>query len=83
MRGVVTDMRTLKGMAVKGLIKLHPHTGKKVRHWSGQMIPCRYIDDVTARIPFEYKGVKYTRKFFDGCIMPFVVRIDAELPSFV
>ena len=65
-------------MAKNGLILLHKDTGKKVRHWSGQMVTAYYVDDVCEGVkkPFEFRGRKYTLKYFSGCFNPFVVDID-------
>lgn len=77
-RTVVPGVETLKAMARAGLIKLHADTGKKVRHWSGQITTAYYIDDVCAGVcrPFKFLGREYTLKYFDGCFCPFVVDID-------
>lgn len=84
---VVTNMRTLRAMSKAGFIKLSPETGKTVRHWTGQRVNARYVDCGGPKMPrslrFEWRGVEYTLKYFDGCFCPFVVRADAtNLPSF-
>jgi len=79
---VIMDLRTLKGMAAKGHITLARETGCKVRHWTGQTVVARYVDNAAKR-EWEYKGIKYRLHYFDGCFCPFVVRSDAvNLPKF-
>jgi hypothetical protein len=73
---IVKDLRTLKAMERRGLVTLHPDTGKVLRHPMGGKIRCWYVDE--AEFIFEYKGERYMRKFFDGCFFPFIVKLEKE-----
>lgn len=68
---IVNWVPTLKAMAKLGHITLHDDTGHKVKHWTGQIITCHYIQD--GKREFEYKGKTYGTRYFDGCFSPFVV----------
>lgn len=79
MEQVVNDMSILKGMQTKGLIKFHPQTGTKITGlYGGKKFTCHYVDDRCEGVPtiFEYKGKKYTLKYFSGCFCPYVVRVE-------
>jgi hypothetical protein len=72
---VVRNVKTLKAMAEKGLIKLLPETGTKIKGlYSNKTFPCVYVDDYGDGVHggFEYKGVKYRLKYFSGCFYPYV-----------
>jgi len=77
-RIVVPDLDTLKAMARAGLIKPHADTGRRVRHWTGQIVTACYVDGIGSSLePFVYKGRHYRLKYYDGCFSPFVVDMDA------
>lgn len=90
---IIQDMKLLREMAKAGHIVLHEDTGKKVRHWTGQMVTAYYIDGVMTNSSWKFrfrhltirgKGVDYAIKYFDGCFCPFVVMLDGDLgPAFV
>ena len=86
---IVRDMRTLNAMAKRGLIKLDNATGETV-WWNGQSSKAYYIDgygdkanrkwsDSDGCSAFEYKGERFTVRFFDGCFYPFVVKVNKEV----
>lgn len=83
---VVCDMRVLKAMERRGFITLHHQTGEKVGHWTGMTCRAWYVDgpgpDVHPYKPFEYKGVQYELRYFDGCFHQFVCRKGA-IPAHV
>lgn len=75
-RTVVPSVATLRAMAKACLIELHRDTGRKVGHWTGQLVTARYIEKALVPEPFEFRGRRYRLKYFDGCSCPFVVDID-------
>lgn len=82
---IVTDYRTLKAMERKGFIVT---MDGQERHWTGRMVRNYFVQAGPKlpewRAPFQYKGVDYRLRYFDGCLHPFVTRLDAtNLPSFV
>ena len=81
---ILEDIPTLKAMAKKGYIKLHNQTGKKIRGlYSSKTFICTYISGLGEGVssPFQFKGVHYQVKYFDGCFCPYVVQIHS--PKFV
>lgn len=88
MCAVVSDMRILKAMARRGFVIPHKHWGMLTKHWTGAYVKAFYIQGDGPKAEaggyFEYKGIRYRTKYFDGCFYPFVVRADANnLPAFV
>lgn len=76
---VVAKLAVLRAMARAGLIKLHPHTGRKVRHWSGQTVTAHYVDDTCPGVGrrFEFQGRQYQLKYLEGCFFPFIFDVSA------
>ena len=65
-------------MIKAGLVIEHDdYKHKKVRHWSGSMVPVYYVAGVAEGVQeqFTYKGRQYELKYFDGCFAPFVIDI--------
>ena len=86
-KAIVSDHRTLRGMEIAGFIDRHGMASSRERHWSGATVKVITVSpgpkltnwyDV-----FNYKGVDYRIRYFDGCFHPFVTRLDADLPKFV
>ena len=71
----VRNIRTLKAMANRGLITLHPQTGTKIFGlYGGKSFTCYYVDDAPSR--FIYKGATYGAKYFPGCFFPYIIFIN-------
>lgn len=70
---IVTDGRTLRGMAKAGHI-VWPVTVAKQVHSGHPYVNDRKSDGTYLPTRFTYKGVKYLLKYFDGCFFQFVVR---------
>ena len=85
MNAIITDKRTLRAMERAGFIVTFLNT--KDRHWTGRVHTPRYVDAgpklASWATPFTYKGEQFRLCYFDGCMMPFVTRIGAQLPTFV
>lgn len=82
---VINNVPLLRAMAKEGCITLHPDTGQKVRHWTGQLVTATYVRG-SSNSKFTYNGKKYCLKYFDGCFCPFVVLVEnpqQKLPDFV
>lgn len=88
---VVSSMPMLRGMQKAGLIEFNHATGKKVRHWTGQIVKAYYVNGPGPKhpeasrgrlyvsvAPFEYRKKMYRLRFLDGCFCPFVV-VDDKL----
>lgn len=83
---IVNNINTLRGMARRGFISLHPMTWKVERHWTGMMVRNVFVQEVPGRqwnAPFEYKGKKYRLRYFEGCFHPFVVTLDDDGKTYV
>ena len=81
---ILNHIPELRAMAKRGLITLSPDTGRKVKHWTGQIVTACYISEGPRE--FTYKGKKYGIRYFDGCFNPFVVCLNEDSknkPSFV
>ena len=79
-RTVVANRRLVTGMIKAGLVIEHDdYKLKKVRHWSGSMVPVYYVSGVAegVREPFEFRGRQYELKFFAGCFAPFIIDVQA------
>lgn len=69
---IVENLNTLKAMERKGLITFHNQTGTKIQGlYSDQKFTCYYIADGLSN--FDYKGKKYSTRYFSGCFCPYVV----------
>ena len=58
---IITDGRTLRGMATKGHIQYPVDKGHP------------YVDHEGLPRRFEYKGKDYSIDYFSGCFYPFVI----------
>ncbi len=68
----VNDIRTLRKLALLGVVKLHDHTGEIVRHVIGMLVRAFYIDDADT---FEVEGVGvFRQKYCDGCFFPYLIK---------
>ncbi len=68
----VKDIRTLRKLAILGVVKLHDHTGEMVRHVWGMTVRAFYIDDAET---FEVEGAGvFRRKYFSGCFFPYLIK---------
>lgn len=76
---IVPPLRVLRKMAEAGLIELHPHTGEKVSHWSGNTVTAMYVEGVCDGVkqPFRFRGRQYREKYGSGCFYPYIVDIGA------
>lgn len=79
---MIKDCNVLRGMAKAGHIKLPAEFGKKVRHWTGQMVKVCYVDSGDS-MSFEHNGKKYEVRYLDGCFNPFVFAAHEPSPAFV
>lgn len=82
---MVTDGRTLAGMARQGFIKWSPGTD---RHWTGQRVKHVCVDEGPNlpepwNAPWTYRGKQYQLRYVNGCIFPFVFEVGSKVPSFV
>jgi hypothetical protein len=70
----VEDIRTLRKLALLGVVKLHEHTGEVVRHVWGMLVRAFYIDDADT---FEVEGVGiFCQKYFSGCFFPYLIKVE-------
>jgi hypothetical protein len=59
------------------------------RHWTGRRVRNYFVREGEKLEHwysiFEYRGIEYRLRYFDGCFKPFVTRVDCalSLPSFV
>ena len=67
-KGIVTDGRTLRGMAKLGYFEW-PVTVAGELHSNHP-----YVNEGSKSRSFSYKGQFYRVEYFDGCIFAFVVR---------
>jgi hypothetical protein len=68
----VKDIRTLRKLALLGVVTLHEHTGEVVKHVWGMLVRAFYIDDADT---FEVEGVGVFRaKYFSGCVFPLLIK---------
>ena len=82
--GIVCDYRLLNGMERAGFIETRPGYD---RHWTGTRVR-NYFVHAGPKLPewytpFEYKGVTYRLRYFDGCFHPFVTVLGSSVPSFI
>lgn len=71
---IVRNMNMLKSMQKKGFIELHHQTGRKITGlYSNKEFTCYYVD--AGMLFFKYNGKKYTTKYFDGCLFPYIVEV--------
>jgi hypothetical protein len=81
---MVTNTRTLKAMATKGLIEWQPGIE---RHWSGLPVRRLHVQPGPKLTnwydTFKYRGKEYRLRYVDGCFHPFVFATDARPPAFV
>ena len=81
---MVTDYRTLNGMARQGFIVFQPGFD---RHWTGLRAKRCFVAEGPKLEawyqPFVYRGHEYRLHYVDGCFHPFVFRTDAHVPAFV
>lgn len=85
---IITDIKLLKRMAKRGYIELHPHTGKKVKHWSGQYTISYYVEGKGEKLErerdsFIFEEKEYELTYLDGCFFPFVTEVGKPKPPFV
>ena len=70
---IVRDIKTLKEMQKLGFVTFCKETGTKIKGlYSNETFICCYIDSAET---FEYKGKKYTEKYFSGCFYPYLVEL--------
>jgi len=80
---IITDIPTLRAMARQSGLVLHEDTGKKVRHWTGQMVTACYVSGDGPQT-ITWQGKQYRLEYFDGCFRPFVVEVgNSNKPGFV
>ena len=81
---LITDDQTLRGMTKAGWIRWHDGLE---RHWTGQTVKRRHVQPGPKLADwsqeFSYQKQTYRLHYFDGCLHPFVCRIDGKFPSFV
>jgi hypothetical protein len=72
----IKDIRTLRKLALLGVVTLHEHTGEIVRHVWGMLVRAFYIDDADT---FEIEGVGVFRhQYFSGCFFPYLIKAELD-----
>lgn len=81
---MITNTRTLRAMAKRGLIEWAP---RLERHWTGYTVKRLHVQPGPKLQnwydTFRYRGKEYRLRYVDGCFHPFVFRVDAQIPAFV
>lgn len=68
---IVKYLSVLRKLSKLGLVTLHDHTGRWVRHFWGGQVRAYYIVDAE---PFEIEGIGvFHTKFVSGCFNPFLI----------
>ncbi len=72
----VIDIRTLRKLALLGLVKLHDHTGEVVKNICGMPVRAFYIDEAET---FEVEGAGiFRQKYFSGCFCPYLIKAELD-----
>lgn len=81
---MITDGRTLRGMARRGWIEWED---ARERHWTGWTVKRRWVQPGRKLQnwydEFEYRGGRYRLHYVDGCFHPFVFRVGERIAQWV